>query len=310
VVRVAGKGVPMLKEEAVTLTATWGTGEKRQRKKEALVGVSDTVEAKPRAPEALAELLVEPEAARARRRREDPRDEAPSAQQVRRVASLVRTQQAVMACIKADAERRDPQHRKPVVVLLDGALGLGNLATKLFQAWQRVTCVLDSMPVVGSRWSAANALCGEQSKAGKPWGPQQLTEMLRGRVGYGIGGLRHILTKPRLRTSVRETLANVITCFHNHRRWMPYDAYLAAGVPVGTGVVASACGSVVTHRMEGEGQRWSLEGAEAIVTLRALKKSHDTDLRDSGRFRAGQVRTRLYARQSQYRPTARLRRVA
>ena len=57
----------MIKAEAVKLKATWGTGEKRQQTKEALVGVSDTVDATPRSPEALAELLVEPEAARARR---------------------------------------------------------------------------------------------------------------------------------------------------------------------------------------------------------------------------------------------------
>jgi hypothetical protein len=287
-----------------------GTGEKRQKKKEALVGVSYTVDTKPRSPEALAELLLDPEAARARRKRAGATDDAPRAQQVRRVASLVRTKPAVMELIKADAERRDPQHRKPVVLLLDGALCLWNLAPKVFKAWKRVTCVLDIMHVVGYLWGAANALFREGSKEGTRWVQVKLTEILRGRVGYVIGGLRQILKKRQLRKAVRQTLAKVITCFHNHRRWMPYDAYLAAGVPVGTGVVESACGSVVTHRMEGEGQRWSLEGAEAIVTLRSLKKSHDTDLRDSGRFRAGQVRTRLYARQSQYRPTARLRRVA
>jgi hypothetical protein len=310
VVSVDGKGVPMIKEEAVKLKAKLGTGEKRQKKKEALVGVCYTVDAKPRSPEALAELLVEPEAARARRRREDTTDEGPRAQQVRRVASLVRTKPQVMECITADAERRDPQHRKPLVVLLDGALGLWNLATKLFKAWRRVTCVLDIMHVVSYLWSAANALCGEQSQAGKHWVQQKLTAILRGRVGYVIGGLRQILTKQHLRKSVRETLAKVITFFHNHRCWMRYDAYLAAGLPVGTGVVESACGSVVKHRMEGEGKRWSLEGAEAMLALRSLKKSHDNDLRAYWRFRARQMRVRLYDRQSKYRPTARLKRVA
>ena len=71
VVSFDGKGVPMIKAEAVKLKAKLGTGEKRQKKKEALVGVSYTVDAKPRSPEALAELLVDPEAARARRQRED-----------------------------------------------------------------------------------------------------------------------------------------------------------------------------------------------------------------------------------------------
>jgi hypothetical protein len=31
---------------------------------------------------------------------------------------------------------------------------------------------------------------------------------------------------------------------------------------------------------EPEGKRWSLEGAEAVLALRSLKKSHDNDLRD------------------------------
>src|SRR5882724_368224 len=272
VVRFDGKGVPMIKAEAIKRKAKLGTGEKRQQKKEALVGVSYTVDPKPRSPEALAELLVDPEAARARRQQENVADDAPKAQQVRRLASLVRTKEAVMELIKAEAERRDPQHRKPLVVLLDGALGLWRLAIKLFKPWKRVTFVLDIM--------------------------------------YVIGDLRQILTKKQLRKSVRETLGKVITFFHNHRRWMQYDVYLAAGLPVGTGVVESACGSVVKHRMEGEGKRWSLEGAEAILAWRSLKKSHDHELRDYWRFRARQVRVRLYGRQPKYRPTARLRRVA
>jgi len=310
VVSFDGQGVPMLKEAAAKLTAKWGTGEKRQQKKEALVGVSDTVAPKPRSPEALAELWVDPEAARVRRPREDTRDAAPRAQQVRRVASRAQTKPQVMACIKADAERRDPQHRQPLVVLLDGALGLWRLATQLFKPGKRVTCVLDSMHVVGYLWSAANAWCGEGSKVGKRWVQKKLPEILRGRVGDVIGGLRQILTKPRLRKSVREALAQALTFFHNHRRWMQYDAYRAAGLPVGTGVVESACGSVVKHRREGEGKRWSLVGAEAILTLRSLKKSHDHDLRDYWRFRAGQERVRLYASQPTYRPIVRLKRVA
>jgi len=215
-----------------------------------------------------------------------------------------------MACIKADAERRDPQHRKPLVILLDGALGLWSLAPKLFKPWKRVTCVLDIMHVMSYLWTAANALFREGSQEGKRWVQQKLTAILRGRVGYVIGSLRQILTKRQLRRSVREALAKVITFFHNHRRWMQYDVYLAAGLPVGTGVVESACGSVVKHRMAVEGKRRSLKGAEAILAWRSLKKSHDNDLRDYWRFRAHQVQARPYGRQPKYRPTAPLRRVA
>ena len=53
----------MIKAEAVKLKAKLGPGEKRQKKQAALVGVCSTVEAQPRAPVALAELVVDPEAA-------------------------------------------------------------------------------------------------------------------------------------------------------------------------------------------------------------------------------------------------------
>ena len=158
---------------------------------------------------------------RARRPREDVTDEAPRAPPVRRLARLVRTKRAVMERLNADAERRDPQHGTPVVVLLDGALGWWSLATTLFKPWKRVTCGLDILPVVGSLWAAAHALVGDVSKAGKHGVQPQGPEMLRGRGGYVIGGLRHRLTKQRLRTSVPQTRTKVLTCVHNHRRWRP-----------------------------------------------------------------------------------------
>jgi hypothetical protein len=174
VVSFDSKGVPIIKAWAVKLKAKLGNGKKRQQKKEALVGVSYTVDTNPRAPEALAEFLVDPEAVRAHRQREDTRDDAPRARQVRCLASLVRTKQEVIECIRADAERRDPQHRKPLVVLLDGALGLWRLATKLFKPWKRVTFVLDIMHVMSYLWTAANAFFREGSQEGKCWVQQTL----------------------------------------------------------------------------------------------------------------------------------------
>ena len=219
-VRFDGQGVPMIKAETAKLKAKLGTGEKRQQKKEALVGVSYTVDPKPRSPEALAELLVNPEAARARRQQDGTAD-APRAQQVRRLASLVRTKQEVMELDQG--RRRAPRSPAPPTRgrPLDGALGPWNLATTLFKPWKRVTCVLDIIHVVGSLWSAANAQCGEGSRRASAGYRNKLTTIRRGRVGDVIGGLRQILTKRRLRKSVRETLRKVITCFLNHRRWMP-----------------------------------------------------------------------------------------
>lgn len=49
-----GKGVPMIKREAAKLKGRQGKGEKRQKKKEAMVGVSYTVDRHQRTPEEVA----------------------------------------------------------------------------------------------------------------------------------------------------------------------------------------------------------------------------------------------------------------
>ena len=56
---------------------------------------------------------------------------------------------------------------------------------------------------------------------------------------------------------------------------MKYDEYLTKGYPIGTGVVESACGSLVKNRMERNGMRWSIKGAQAMLDLRAVKRNKD-----------------------------------
>ena len=58
---------------------------------------------------------------------------------------------------------------------------------------------------------------------------------------------------------------------------MRYDEYLAAGYPIGSGVVESTCGHTVKSRMEGTGRRWSIKGAESTLLLRSVYTSNDWD---------------------------------
>jgi hypothetical protein len=309
VVSFDGKGVPMIKEEAAKLVAKLNKGEKRQTTKEALVGVSYTVDRKERTAEELAEALVFPEEARKRRERDGQDEVVPRAQNIRRMASLTRTKKQVMETIREDAERRDPTHQRPLAVLLDGALCLWHLAWSTFKGWPGAVFILDILHVLGYLWLAANALFKEGSLAGKEWVQEKVAEILRGRVGYVIGGLRQILAKRKLKKPQRAALEKAITFLDNHRRWMRYDEYLAAGLPVATGVVESAC-STFKHRMEGQGKRWSIPGAEAILTLRSIRKSHDDDLAMYWRFRSHQERLRNHGAKPSWRPVADLKKAA
>lgn len=98
-----GKGVPMIKKEAAKVKARQGKGEKRQKKKEAMVGVRYTVNKNIRTPEEVAQNLVYPE--ESRKKKEDKNEKSVSVRgcNIRRMASLERTKESVVREIVNDA---------------------------------------------------------------------------------------------------------------------------------------------------------------------------------------------------------------
>ena len=56
---------------------------------------------------------------------------------------------------------------------------------------------------------------------------------------------------------------------------MKYDEYLAKGLPIATGVIEGACGSLVKDRAERSGMKWTHDGVQAVLNLRALKRNGD-----------------------------------
>lgn len=273
-----GKGVPVIKSEAAKIQSRLGKGEKRQKKKEAIVGVSYTINPKVRAPSEVAENLVYPEKAKEKREAQKEQGVRPPpirAKNPRRIASLQRSKEEVMKEIITDAKNRTNQ--RPLVAVMDGALCLWTLLSSLLRGMNWVG-ILDIIHVAGYLWNVGNALHGENTKEGKKWVYDHLLAILQGRVGRVIGGLKQVLKKrKRLKKSQRKALQDAISYFENHREWMRYDEYLAAGYPIGSGVVESTCGHTVKNRMEGTGRRWSIKGAESTLLLRSVYTSNDWD---------------------------------
>lgn len=266
-----GKGVPVIKKEGAKIQARLGKGEKRQKTKEAMVGVSYTVDRNTRTAEEVAGNLIYPEPAR--EKAEKPRVRAKN---IRRMASLERPKEEVMGEIINDAKRRDPERKRPWVVVMDGALCLWALIARLLPDVEWVG-VLDIIHVVEYLWDVGNALYGEKSPEAKKWVYDHLLAILEGRVGRVIGGMKQILKKRKdtMRKSQKDALEVAIRYFENHRQWMLYDEYLKEGYPIGSGVVESTCGHTVKSRMSGTGRRWSIDGAESTLLLRSVYTSSD-----------------------------------
>lgn len=274
VVGFDGKGVPVIKKEAAKLKSRQGKGEKRQKKKEAMVGVSYTVDKKIRRPEDVASNLVYPEESRKKRVEKSEKSVSVRGCNIRRMASLERTKKEVVNEIISDAKRRNPDGKRPLVVLMDGALHLWSLLALVLKGME-YTGILDIIHVVEYLWKAVNALYGEKGSGNKQWVYDHLVSILEGRVGWVIVELRETLNITNVSKSRKKSIKEVIRYFENHREWMLYDKYLKAGYPIGTGVVESTCGHTVKDRMEGTGRRWSIEGAESTLLLRSIYTSND-----------------------------------
>jgi len=292
-----GKGVPVIKKEAAKLKARPGKGEKRQKKKEAMVGVSYTVDTHERSAEEVADNLIYPERTQAKREAAkqagQPVSSSPKAQNIRRLASLERSKTEVVKVIVQDAKARDPEHKRPWVIVMDGALGLWALIATVLKGIDYVG-ILDIIHVAEYVWKAGNALHGEGTAETQRWVYNHLLSLLRGHVGRVIGGLKQTLNKRSLKAGQRKAVEDAIRYFTNHRKWMHYDDYLQAGYPIGSGVVESTCGHTVKDRMEGTGRRWSIDGAESTLLLRSVYTSGDWDAYWDSHMK--QERTRLYSR--------------
>ena len=284
VVSFDGKGVPMVKRELAEPKARLGKGEKRQTKKEALVGVSYTVDSNVRTPEEVADNLV-----MENKKPEKSNKSAPKAQNKMVVASLKHPKKEVMEIIKEDAAQRNSDGKRPLVCLVDGARSLWTLIKNLFP---NAVFILDIIHVVEYLWEAAYVYHPEGSEEARFWVREHLLKILKGNVGLVVRGLKITRTRRKLKKSHQDKLDKVIRYLVRNRRGMRYNEYLRAGYPIGTGVVESACGHVVKDRMEGAGMRWTIDGAEATLLLRSIFASGDWE--DYMLFHAQREKERIY----------------
>jgi hypothetical protein len=83
---------------------------------------------------------------------------------------------------------------------------------------------------------------------------------------------RSLRAKARASARQKKLVRGERKYFENQRERMDYAAYVARGLPIGSGVVEAACKTLATQRMKRSGMSWG-EGKQAILTVRSLQQS-------------------------------------
>ena len=126
-------------------------------------------------------------------------------------------------------------------------------------------------------WRAAKAFCGGHGEQAEAFARDRLLRILQGQVRGVLLGLRQMATRRGLRGMRLQEVTTACNYLENNADRMRYDEYLSAGYPIASGVIEGACRHLVKDRMERSGMRWGQDGAESILTLRALQVSQKWD---------------------------------
>ena len=247
-------------------------GEKRNRKRMATVAAVYLVAPHVRTPAQMLAVLARAQDA------EQQRSSRPRPQHKRVWASVEQEPRPVLQEAFREALDRDPQRTRTWVAVVDGnATQVGILEHLAAHHGVQLTIVLDIFHVLGYLWKAGHALAMEGSKALEQWVLQRLGRVLEGRARWVAAGMRRSATRRRLSARQRAPLDRGANYLLKYQNYLAYDRYLAAGLPIGSGVIEGACRHLVKDRMGVTGARWRLPGAEAVLRLRALRASGDFD---------------------------------
>ena len=181
VVSFDGKGVPMIKAEAAKIVARQGKGEKKQKKKEALVGVRYDVNANVRIAKEVADNLVYPD----KKEDKNKTDKPAKAQNMRYIASVEKTKKKVMEEIHEEV-KNESFNDKPLLCVMDGALSLWALFKDVFKDIENKVFILDIIHVLEYIWIIAHIKYKEGSAKGKEYVYKSLLLILQGRVASYI----------------------------------------------------------------------------------------------------------------------------
>jgi len=269
VVTADGKGVPMRRpeeEDGPRPHHRRTKGEKANKKRMACVGAVYSIDPFVRRAEDIIDEVLRDKKSKQRPR---PQHKHVWAELTREFEGEppVTAKEGLFCHLTDELTARNLGHDRPVICLMDGERALWDAQAVYFP---EAVGVLDLFHVLERLWAVAHCFHKEGSDESKEFVEQRLRDLLQGRVGYVISGLRRRLKAEKLSGRRRKVVASALEYLGNNKEHMRYDEYLARGYPIGSGVAEGACRHLVKDRMEQTGMRWTVAGAQAMLHVRAL----------------------------------------
>ena len=184
----------------------------------------------------------------------------------RRLVAVFGDLEALKARLWLEAVRQGILHAPRVVWLSDGARGLWHLFEARFAG--HATGILDFYHAAQQLWKGAAAWLDGRTTQARRWFGWARHRLRHGNPDGVLADLADALDVEGLPATARETLRTVYAYLERHREHSNYAMYKELGLPLGSGMVESACKWLIQQRFKGVGMRWSEDGFNHLLHLR------------------------------------------
>ncbi|MBK6018711.1 hypothetical protein [Streptomyces sp. MBT53] len=138
-----------------------------------------------------------------------------------------------------------------------------------------IQVVLDIVHVIEKLRSASRCFHTATDPDAETWVGTQAARILAGDALGAVTGIRAQADRLDLSPDQRAAADRARRHLENNGAHLHYDQALAAGWPIASGIVEGAARHLVADRLEINGSRWTVPGAEAVLTPRALISNGD-----------------------------------
>lgn len=155
---------------------------------------------------------------------------------------------------------------KTVVWLSDGGKGFWRLFRERFE--QHAQGILDFYHAAENVWKGAKAWLDGRTKQAQAWFVLSRRKLRQGKADEVLTDIKAALDLDGLPAAARKALTNLYTYLDTHRDHIDYARFKQLGLPIGSGLVESACKWLIQQRFKGVGMRWSNDGFDHLLHLR------------------------------------------
>jgi len=184
----------------------------------------------------------------------------------RRLVAVLGSIDALRPRLWLEALRQGVLTAPQVVWLSDGGVGFWSIYAACFAAY--AIGVLDFYHAAQNLWKGAKAWLDGRSKKARLWFASARHRLRHGEANIVLNDIAAALELDGLPETARKALKNLYEYLNTHQYHIQYQKFKELGLPIGSGMVESACKWLIQQRFKGVGMRWSETGFNHLLHLR------------------------------------------